>query len=94
MSIDNFYIDNHVMNFISKYRYPSISVGIVFNDEIYLRGHGFKNIKDSIVADERVSYYIGSITKSFTALAIMKLYEEGLLDLEDPISEYISGKIT
>ena len=93
MSIDNFYIDNYVMNFISKYRYPSISVGIIFNDEIYLRGYGFKNIKESIAADERTLYCIGSITKSFTALAIMKLYEEGLLDLEDPISEYISGKL-
>jgi CubicO group peptidase (beta-lactamase class C family) len=45
---------------------------------------GIQNTPDKVLA-------IGSISKSFTALAIMQLAEKGLLNVNDPISKYITG---
>jgi len=89
MTLDTILIDNFVMNFLSRYKYPSISLGIIDHDNTYLRGYGFRDIKKALPADQYTLYGIGSITKSFTALSIMQLYEKGLLDINDPVSKYV-----
>ncbi len=38
--------------------------------------------------DENVQYRIGSITKTFTAVTVLQLRDEGLLDLEDPLEKH------
>lgn len=41
--------------------------------------------------DENVQYRIGSITKTFTAVLVMRLRDEGLLDLGDPLEKHLAG---
>lgn len=55
------------------------------------KGYGMADIKNNIQIDENTRFAIGSITKQFTAMAIMQLYEKGKLSLDDNISKYISG---
>lgn len=52
------------------------------------KGLGFAERSHQIPFDENTLYSIGSITKSFTATAIMLLMEKGLINVQDPISKY------
>ncbi|MFX0204219.1 MAG: serine hydrolase domain-containing protein [Candidatus Hodarchaeota archaeon] len=62
---------------------PSISAGIVVNDSLVWA----KNYNG--IAGLQTAYGVGSITKPFTATAILQLYEQGLLDLDDDVNKYL-----
>ena len=59
---------------------------------IYERYSGFKNVrqkKDSI--NEHTAFHLASVSKTFTGMAVLKLWEEGKLDIHDPVSKYLTG---
>lgn len=60
------------------------------NEPIYGSSIGYRKIaeEESIRADPRTRYRIGSLTKMFTATLIMQLVEDGELDLSTPLSEF------
>ena len=69
---------------------PGIAYGIVVDDELIVSSAtGLMNIKNELPATTKSSFRIASMTKSFTAMAIMKLRDEGKLSLSDPVSKYI-----
>ncbi|KOV63409.1 serine hydrolase domain-containing protein [Streptomyces sp. MMG1121] len=51
--------------------------------------HGARTSVDGHGPDENVQYRIGSITKTFTAVLVMRLRDEGLLDLGDPLEKHL-----
>ncbi|OIK05797.1 serine hydrolase domain-containing protein [Streptomyces monashensis] len=53
--------------------------------------HGARTSVDGHAPDETVQYRIGSITKTFTAVLVMRLRDEGLLDLGDPLEKHLPG---
>ncbi|MFE6282850.1 serine hydrolase domain-containing protein [Streptomyces sp. NPDC057877] len=53
--------------------------------------HGARTSVDGHGPDERVQYRIGSITKTFTAVLVLRLRDEGLLDLGDPLEKHLPG---
>jgi CubicO group peptidase (beta-lactamase class C family) len=68
-------------------RLPGISVGIVKDQQlIWSKGYGFADIKEKAPATPSTLYSICSITKLFTSIAIMQLYEQGKLRLDDSVS--------
>lgn len=83
-------IENYIFQRMSESRIVGLSIGIVKdNDLIYSRGFGFKDFERGTSPTPSTIYCIGSVTKPFTALAVMQLQERELLSLDDPISEYI-----
>ncbi len=69
---------------------PGISVGIVYDqDLIYAKGFGYSDLKKKTPATSKTIYRIASITKTFTATAIMQLRDQGKLRLDDPIMKYL-----
>lgn len=62
----------------------------VFKDgkEMYHRSYGYADIANNQKANAETKYRIGSISKTFTATAVMKLIEESKLSLSTPLSEY------
>ncbi|TCT15431.1 CubicO group peptidase (beta-lactamase class C family) [Natranaerovirga pectinivora] len=65
------------------------SVLVAQNDNIILsKGYGKSNIEKNISNTSTTKHPIGSITKQFTAFAIMQLYEEGKIGLDDTLSMY------
>ncbi len=83
-------IEEFILNRMRETRIPGLSIGIIKGNElVYARGFGFRDIEFGLPATPRTIYGIGSITKSFTALSILKLMEEGLVDLNDPIDKYL-----
>ncbi|EAQ30558.1 beta-lactamase family protein [Erythrobacter sp. NAP1] len=66
---------------------------IVANDDTVLleRAWGSANLEWDIANTPDTKFRIGSVTKQFTSVAIMKLAEQGLIDLDAPISTYLEG---
>ena len=86
--------------YFDKDQIPGISVAIVTNGQVALtQGYGRSNVATGapVAADTR--FDIGSVTKTFTAVGVLLLYQESLgtshpLDLNAPISEYLHNTPT
>lgn len=73
-----------------KHDVPGLSVGLVHDQElIWSKGYGFADVARNIPATDQVLFRVGSITKTFTATAVMQLVEQGKLSLEDPVSRHL-----
>jgi len=69
---------------------PGIAYGIVVDNELVIAsGTGFIDLDTELPATSTSSFRIASMTKSFTAMAILKLRDEAKLSLNDPVSRYI-----
>ncbi len=68
----------------------AVSAAIVKDDEcIWTDGFGLYDRENNKKANEETIYLVASISKSFTATAIMQLYEKGLFDLDDDVNSYL-----
>lgn len=67
-----------------------LAVGIVRDGRLaFFHGHGFADIATRAPVTEDTVFRIGSITKTFTAIAVLQLYEQGDLDLDAPAGDYL-----
>ena len=83
-------IDRYVRGFLERHRIPSAAIAVVRNDRVVkLAGYGRASLELDAPAGPHTVYEIGSITKQFTAEALLKLVAEGKVDLEAPISTYL-----
>lgn len=74
----------------SEKNIPGISYGFVVGDTLVVASTtGVINIDNNIPVTINSSFRIASMTKSFTAMAIMKLRDEGELSLKEPVAKYI-----
>lgn len=71
---------------------PSASVAVVRHGRVaYANAYGKADIARGTAATPAMRYAIGSISKQFTAAALLLLAEEGRLSLGDPVSKYVPG---
>ncbi|WP_055493975.1 serine hydrolase [Streptomyces sp. TP-A0356] len=70
-------------------RAPSLVAAVVRDGRTVW--HGSRTCVDGHAPDENVQYRIGSITKTFTAVLVLRLRDEGLLDLGDALEKYLPG---
>jgi D-alanyl-D-alanine carboxypeptidase len=71
---------------------PSASVAVVQHGKVvYTHAYGRARLEPSVAATPEMRYSIGSISKQFTAAAILMLQEEGKLSLDDTVGKYIPG---
>jgi CubicO group peptidase (beta-lactamase class C family) len=72
---------------------PGISVAIVRDQELlWTKGYGYSDVKKKVPATPETIYSICSITKLFTSIAIMQLYEQGKLRLDDSLSSLLPDR--
>ena len=82
-------IDRYVQGEMDEQRIPGLALGIVQGGNIvHLRGFGDADQSGRAVTP-KTPFFIGSITKSFTALAVMQLSEAGKVDLDAPVQRYL-----
>lgn len=73
-----------------EHQLPGIAFGVVVDDSLILSGGlGTINVASGEAVTSRSLFRIASMTKSFTAMAILKLRDEGVLSLIDPVSRFI-----
>ena len=76
---------------------PGTVFGVVVDDQlVFAAAAGLSNLDQQTDASSKSVFRIASMTKSFTAMAILILRDQGKLSLEDPVSKYIPeiGKLT
>jgi CubicO group peptidase (beta-lactamase class C family) len=67
-----------------------LAVGILLDAElVYARGFGVADVKSGRPVDEHTVFRVASVSKGFTALAALKLRDEGKLALDEPIARYL-----
>src|SRR6201987_651822 len=83
-------IDKVASDALAKTGVPSASVAVVRDGQIaYLHAYGHARLDPETPAKPEMRYSIGSISKQFTAAAILLLQEEGKLSLDDKVGKFI-----
>ncbi len=82
-------IDAYINSQMRDLRIPGLALAIVHNDQIVtVKGYGVANPQGDPVTPA-MPFSIGSLSKSFTAIAIMQLVEAGKLELDAPVQRYL-----
>jgi len=82
-------IDNYILSQMADLHIPGISIAIVQGNRIvHLQSFGIADPSGRLLTPQ-TPMLIGSVTKSFTALAIMQLVEDGKIDLDSPVQHYL-----
>jgi CubicO group peptidase (beta-lactamase class C family) len=69
---------------------PGAVLGIIIDGElVWVKANGIRETKDRAPVTPDTVFRIASMTKSFTALSILKLRDEGKLSLDDPVAKYV-----
>jgi CubicO group peptidase (beta-lactamase class C family) len=88
-------IDRYIRERMESLRIPGLSLAVLRDHKITRsRGYGFANIESGVPATAKTVYEIGSMTKQFTAMAIMMLVEDGRLHLDDRLESFFPGTPT
>jgi CubicO group peptidase (beta-lactamase class C family) len=82
-------IDRYVQGQITDAHIPGLALGIVHGDQIaHVQGFGSADSTGRAVTGQ-TPFFIGSLSKSFTALAVMQLVQAGKTALDAPVQEYV-----
>lgn len=82
-------LQNYINALVEKENFNG-SILVAKDNEVLLSGgYGFANIDLKTLNKSATSFAIGSVTKQFTAMAIMQLVEKDLINLQDKLSKYI-----
>lgn len=85
-------VDSYVQAQMQKRHIPGLSLAVVRDGKVIkAQGYGLANVELNVPATVTSVYEIGSVTKQFTATAVMMLVEEGKLKLDDPLSKHLTG---
>ena len=85
-------IDELARETLAKMGVPSGSLAVVKDGQIaYVQAYGDGRLEPRVAAKPAMRYSIGSISKQFTATAILMLQEQGKLSLDDAVGKYVSG---
>jgi CubicO group peptidase (beta-lactamase class C family) len=83
-------IDKAAADALQRTGVPSASVAVVKDGKIaYVKAYGDAKLDPRTPADPKMRYSIGSISKQFTAAALLMLQEQGKLSLDDKVGKYI-----
>jgi CubicO group peptidase (beta-lactamase class C family) len=78
-----------VENYMRELNIPGAALGILYKGKEYTGGFGITNTENPQPYDENTLGQVGSISKTVTATAAMRLVEAGKLDLDTPVRQYL-----
>ena len=81
-------IDSFIQSQMKTVGFPGLAISVIQNGKVTLqKGYGTSSTGEAITPQS--SLYIGSVSKSFTALAAMRLWDQGKIDLDAPVITYL-----
>lgn len=91
-SINELELKTRVAEVLNRWPTAGLAVGVVRHGSLeWFYGHGVADIATSRPVTADTVFRIASITKTFTAIAVMQLWEQGLVDLDAPANDYLRG---
>ncbi|MFQ5926567.1 MAG: serine hydrolase [Terriglobia bacterium] len=83
-------LDEFIVRVMKEWKVPGLALAIVKDGEvIHAKGYGYRDVEKKLAVTPRTLFAIGSITKSFTVTALGILADEGKLDWDKPVREYL-----
>ncbi len=77
---------------MKKFNVPGLSIAVVREGKLrWAKGYGIANSETGTKVNERTLFQAGSISKPVAALAALKLWEEGKVDLDTDVNTYLTG---
>ena len=73
----------------SRLEVPGVSVGILIDGDEQYAFHGVTSTENPLPVDENTLFQFGSTGKTFTATAMMRLVEQGKVDLNEKVRKYV-----
>ena len=91
-TVDTKSMEAFVHEEMARLQIPGLQLAIVQHGRIVLSvAYGISNVEDSVPVTTKTIFPVNSITKAFTGVAVMELAESGKLDLNAPVSTYLTG---
>ena len=85
-------VDDYIKVRMEHEHLPGLSLAVLKDGKLVkLKGYGYADLELRVPASPETVFQVGSITKQFTAAAILLLVQEGRINLDDRISNYIDG---
>ncbi len=85
-------IDAFITAAMKDWTMPGAAVAVIQDGKvIHSKGYGYRDVKKQLPVTPETLFAIGSITKSFTVLTLGTLVDEGKLDWDMPVREYLPG---
>ncbi|MER7693776.1 serine hydrolase domain-containing protein [Streptomyces sp. NPDC097610] len=73
----------------TKFGVPGVAVGVWTDGREIYGCHGVTSVENPLPVDRDTLFVLGSVTKSFTATALMRLVADGRVDLDAPVRRYV-----
>ena len=85
-------LDSIARSAMTTMKVPGMSVAVIKGtDTLLFRGYGAADLENDVAATPQTVYRIGSVTKQFTAAAILRLAEQNRLSLDDTLQHFFPG---
>jgi len=83
-------LDAFITEVMKEWKVPGLAVAVIHDGKLVLaRGYGFRDVERKLPVTPHTLFAIGSITKSFTATGLGMLIDEGKLNWDTPVREYL-----
>jgi CubicO group peptidase (beta-lactamase class C family) len=82
-------LSSQIVTLMERLRVPGVAIGLLHNDQEHYAGFGVTSIENPQSVTPDTLFQIGSITKTFVGTAVMRLVEQGKVDLDAPVKSYL-----
>jgi hypothetical protein len=82
-------LDARIEAGMAAYGIPGVAAGVQYGGRQYLKGYGITNVDYPQAVDPDTVFEVGSTTKTFTGTTVMRLVEQGKLDLDARVRRYL-----
>ncbi len=82
--------DDYIQSSLPTWSCPGAAVGVIRDDEVvYRAAHGLRDVEDELPLTPETRFAMASVTKSFTAMSVALLVDEGKVEWDEPVREYV-----
>ena len=90
LGTDELELQGRIDGILNRHPAVGLAVGVIRNGSLEcFSGHGLADIASNTPVTQDTVFRIGSVTKTFTAIAVLQLWEQGLVDLDAPANAYL-----
>ena len=91
-AIDELDLTARIGEILNRWPVAGLAVGVVRHGSLaWFHGHGVADVAAGTPIDQDTVFRIASVTKTITAIAVMQLLEQGLVDLDAPANDYLNA---
>ncbi|EAY27604.1 serine hydrolase [Microscilla marina] len=83
-------VDQYIRKAMKDWKVPGVAMVVVQNGKVvYQKGYGYRNVEKKLPVTNQTMFAIGSSSKAFTAASVCQLVDDGKLELDKPVKDYL-----